>query len=49
MRTAYNKIQKGLKVNRNLSQDRIERLEEIAFQWNYKNTKMLYACATTNY
>ena len=33
MRTAYKKIQKGMKTNRNLSQDRIERLEEIGFQW----------------
>ena len=33
MRTAYKKIQKGTKTNSNLSQDRIERLEEIGFQW----------------
>ena len=33
IRTAYKKIQKGLKVDRNLSPDRIERLEEIGFQW----------------
>ena len=32
MRTAYNKIQKGMKANCNHSQDRIERLEEIGFQ-----------------
>jgi len=34
MRTAYKKIQKGMQATRNLSQDRIERLEEIGFQWN---------------
>jgi len=33
MRTAYKKIQKGMNTNSNLSQDRIERLEEIGFQW----------------
>ena len=33
MRAAYKKIQKGLKANHNLSQDRVERLEEIGFQW----------------
>jgi len=33
MRTAYKNIQKGMKTNYNLSQDRIERLEEIGFQW----------------
>jgi len=33
MRNAYKKIQKGMKAHRNLSQDRIERLEEIGFQW----------------
>jgi len=34
MRKAYNKIQKGMMTpNSNLSQDRIERLEEIGFQW----------------
>jgi len=33
MRTAYMKIQKGMKANSNLSQDRIERLEKIGFQW----------------
>ena len=33
MRAAYKQIQKGLKADRNLSQDRIERLEEIGFQW----------------
>ncbi len=27
-------IQKGMKTNRNLSQRRVERLEEIGFQWN---------------
>ena len=41
MRVAYNKIQKGKKVNYNLSQDRIERLEEIGFEWNYMNTAYL--------
>ena len=33
MRGAYKKIQKGMKPNSNLSQDRIERLDEIGFQW----------------
>jgi hypothetical protein len=33
VRTAYNKFQKGRKTTRNLSPDRIERLEEIGFQW----------------
>ena len=33
MRAAYNKIQKGMETNRNLSQDMIERLEEIGFLW----------------
>jgi hypothetical protein len=33
MRTSYNNIQKGIKANHNLSQDRVERLEEIGFQW----------------
>jgi len=33
MRTAYKKIQKGMNTNYNLSQDRIERLEKIGFQW----------------
>jgi hypothetical protein len=33
MRAAYNKIQKGEGPSHKLSQDRIERLEEISFQW----------------
>jgi len=33
MKKAHNKIQKGRKANSNLSQDRIERLIEIGFQW----------------
>jgi len=33
MRTAYKNIQKGKNTNSNLSQGRIERLEEIGFQW----------------
>ena len=33
MRAAYKKIQKGMKTKLNLSQDSIERLEEIGFQW----------------
>jgi len=33
MRQACKAIQKGMKPVRNLSQDRIERLEEIGFQW----------------
>jgi len=32
MRSAYKKVQKGMQATRNLSQDRIERLEEIGFQ-----------------
>ena len=32
LRAAYNKIQKGMKANDNLSQDKIECLEEIGFQ-----------------
>jgi len=38
MRTAYNNIQKGTKTNINLSQGRIERLEEIGFQWQVLRT-----------
>ena len=33
MRTAYKTIQKGMKSNRNLSRERIDRLEEIGFKW----------------
>ena len=33
MRVAYGQIQQGKPTNRNLSQDRIERLEEIGFKW----------------
>jgi len=33
MRSAYKAIQKGMKTDCNLSQDRIERLEEIGLQW----------------
>ena len=33
MRNAYSKKQKGNKIRSNLSQDRIERLEEIGFEW----------------
>ena len=33
MRTAYKKIQKGMKTKVNLSQYRIERLEDIGFLW----------------
>jgi len=33
MRAAYNNIQKGMKTTRNLSQERIVRLEGIGFQW----------------
>ena len=38
MRTAYNKIQKGMETKLNLPQDRIDRLEEIGFQWGIKLT-----------
>ena len=34
MRCAYKKIHKGMKTKNNLLQDRIERLEEIGFQWS---------------
>ncbi len=37
MRTAYKTIQKGKKTNSNLSQDRIDRLEEIGFKWKGDN------------
>ena len=37
MRTAYKTIQKGIKTNSNLSQDRIDRLEEIGFKWKGDN------------
>jgi response regulator of citrate/malate metabolism len=37
MRTAYKTIQKGMKPHRNLSQDRIDRLEEIGFKWKGDN------------
>ena len=33
MRTAYKNIQKGIKTHRSLSQGRVERLEEVGFQW----------------
>jgi len=33
MRHVYKAIQKGMKANSNLSQDRIECLEDIGFQW----------------
>lgn len=33
LRGAYNRIKKGLKPDRNLSQDRIDRLEKMGFQW----------------
>jgi len=33
MRCAYNKIQQGQTPRNNLTQDRIERLEEIGFKW----------------
>ena len=37
MRCAYHKIQQGKPARSNLSQDRIERLEEIGFTWNRAN------------
>ena len=49
MRQAHKKVPRGLKTNSNLSQDRIERLEEIGVQWNQTNIEMLHACASTNY
>jgi hypothetical protein len=33
MSYTYNQIQQGLTPKNNLSQDRIERLEEIGFKW----------------
>ena len=33
MRKAYKKVKNGRKADSNLSQDRIEHLEEIGFQW----------------
>jgi len=43
MRTAYTKLQKGMKTN--LSQGRIERLEEIGFQWKIKGSFEMCCCA----
>jgi len=43
MRLIYKKVQKGMTTRCNLSRDRIERLEEIGFQWNWT-----HACDTTN-
>jgi len=40
MRTAYKKVQKGIKTNSKLSQDRIERLEDIGFQWGVDYDKV---------
>ena len=37
MRCAYNKIQQGQTPDRNLTQDQIERLEEIGFKWELTN------------
>jgi len=37
MRCAYNKIQQGQTPRRNLTQDQIERLEEIGFKWKLTN------------
>jgi len=37
MRCAYNKIQKGQTPSRNITQDQIERLEEIGFKWKLAN------------
>jgi hypothetical protein len=34
MRYSYNQIQQGQISKRNLTQDKIERLEEIGFKWN---------------
>lgn len=33
MRTLFKRIQKGMKAEQSLSQDRIDRLEEIGFVW----------------
>jgi len=33
MRTTYNKMQRGMKIDRNLNQERIEQLEKIGFKW----------------
>ena len=49
MRTAYKKIQKGMKTRDNLAQDRIERLEEIGFQWQVLRTDHDEAFEPVNY
>ena len=38
VRVAYKKIQQGQTPRRNLTQDEIERLEEICFKWKRKET-----------
>jgi len=38
MRCAYNQIQQGQTPSRNLTQDQIERLEEIGFKWKLRET-----------
>ena len=38
MRYSYNKIEKGQIPRRNLTQDQIERLEEIGFKWSNGNS-----------
>ena len=45
MRYIYNKIKQGPKPERNLTQDQIERLEEIGFKWKLANkTKFEQRC-----
>ena len=45
MRCFYNKTQQGKAPDRNLTQDRIERLEEIGFKWKLKGLwQDIYLC-----
>ena len=37
MRTTYNKMQRGLKTDRNLNEERIEQLEKIGFKWEERS------------
>ena len=42
MRYSYNKIQQGQTPHRNLTQDQIERLEEIGFKWILTNITEIF-------
>ena len=50
MRCAYNKIQQGQTPSRYLTQDQIERLEEIGFRWKLSNVTEIFVqrCNCTN-